>query len=304
MNKRLQGTLILAVTAVIWGISFVSQSVGMEVIEPNTFNGIRTLLGCVSLLPIIAVRSVSSKRTATADELKAERKNLIIGGIACGIFLCLASTVQTYGLKYTTAGKSGFITAMYMITVPIISVFLGKKIRPIVFASVAIAVTGLYFLCLGGGSGAMNKGDAITLVCAVIFSFHILTVDYFSPKVDGVKLSCLQFFVAGTLNIIAMFLFEKPVMSDILKCTVPILYSGLMSCGVAYTLQIIGQKYAEPTVASIVMSLESVFSALAGWVILGQGMSAKELFGCVLAFGAIVLVQLPERKKETEKISG
>ena len=187
-----------------------------------------------------------------------------------------------------------------MIIVPIISVFLGKKIRPMVFASVAVALTGLYFLCLGGGGGAMNRGDAITLVCALLFAFHILTVDHFSPKVDGVKLSCLQFLVAGTLNIIAMFIFEKPVMADIMKCTVPILYSGLMSCGVAYTLQIIGQKYAEPTVASIVMSMESVFSALAGWVILGQGMSGKELFGCVLAFGAIVLVQLPERKMQTD----
>lgn len=300
MNKRLQGTLILALTAIIWGISFVSQSVGMEVIEPNTFNGIRTLLGCVSLLPIIAVRGATIKRDATEQELKDEKKNLIKGGIACGIFLCLASTVQTYGLKFTTAGKSGFITAMYMIIVPIISVFLGKKIRPMVFAGVAVALTGLYFLCLGGGGGAMNRGDAITLVCALLFAFHILTVDHFSPKVDGVKLSCLQFLVAGTLNIIAMFIFEKPVMADIMKCTVPILYSGLMSCGVAYTLQIIGQKYAEPTVASIVMSMESVFSALAGWVILGQGMSGKELFGCVLAFGAIVLVQLPERKMQTD----
>ena len=295
MNKRLQGTLILMITAIVWGISFVSQSVSMEHIEPNTFNGIRTLLGCVSLLPVIAVLDMSKKKKG--EFVPGNKKTLITGGIVCGILLCVASTIQTYGLKYTTAGKAGFITAMYMIMVPIISIFLGKKIRPSMALSVVVAMLGMYFLCIKKGSFVIEKGDIIVFVCAIVFSFHIIAVDYFSPRVDGVKLSCLQFLVSGSINTVLMFLIEEPVWSDIVICAVPILYSGLMSCGVAYTLQIIGQKYAEPTVASIVMSLESVFAALAGWVILGEAMSGREIFGCILAFAAIILVQLPDRRK-------
>ena len=293
MNKRLQGTLILMITAIVWGISFVSQSVSMDHIEPNTFNGIRTLLGCVSLLPVIFALDMSKKKKG--EFVPGNKKTLITGGIVCGILLCAASTVQTYGLQYTTAGKSGFITAMYMIMVPIISIFLGKKIRPVVAISVVIAMVGMYFLCIKKGSFDINRGDVYTFVCAIIFAFHIMAIDYFSPKVDGVKLSCMQFLVSGGINTVLMLLIEEPVWSDIVICAVPILYSGLMSCGVAYTLQIIGQKYAEPTVASIVMSLESVFAALAGWAILGEAMSGREMFGCVLAFAAIIMVQLPDK---------
>ncbi|MBQ3023046.1 MAG: DMT family transporter [Clostridia bacterium] len=294
MNRRLQGTLILMITAIVWGISFVSQSVSMELIEPNTFCGIRTLIGALSLVPVILVMDNSKKKKGV--ETNYSRKTLIQGGIICGIILCASATVQTYGLKYTTAGKAGFLTAMYMVLVPIYSLFLGKKIRPATALSVLIAVIGMYFLCIKEGF-KLEIGDLLVLVCAFIFAFHILAVDYFSPRVDGVKLSFLQFLVCGTINIILMFLFEKPVMSEILKCTVPILYSGIMSCGVAYTLQIIGQKYAEPTVSSIVMSLEAVFAALAGWILIGQAMTLREIFGCILMFTAIIIVQLPEKKK-------
>ena len=295
MNKRLQGTLILMLTAIVWGISFVSQSVSMDHIEPNTFCGIRTLLGCVSLLPVIAVLDMSKKKKG--DFVPSNKKDLITGGVICGILLCLAATIQTYGLKYTTAGKGGFITSMYMIIVPIISIFMGKKIRPIVVLSVIVAMLGMYFLCIKKGSFVIAVGDIYIFICAIIFAFHIMAIDHFSPKVDGVKLSCMQFLVCGIINIILMFIMEKPVLADILVCTVPILYAGIMSCGVAYTLQIIGQKYAEPTVASIVMSLESVFAALAGWAILSEAMTGREVFGCVLAFVAIILIQLPDRKK-------
>ena len=295
MNRRLQGTLILMITAIVWGISFVSQSVSMDHIEPNTFNGVRTLLGCVSLLPVIAVLDMGKKKKG--EFVPSDKKTLIKGGIICGMLLCAASTVQTYGLQYTTAGKGGFITAMYMIMVPIISIFMGKKIRPVVAISVVIAMVGMYFLCIKKGSFDINKGDIYIFVCAIIFAFHIMAIDHFSPKVDGVKLSCMQFFVCGSINAVLMFLIEEPILADILVCAVPILYSGLMSCGVAYTLQIIGQKYAEPTVASIVMSLESVFAALAGWAILAEAMNGREIFGCVLAFAAIILVQLPDRRK-------
>ncbi len=304
MSKNLKGTLILALTSIVWGISFVSQSVSMEHIGPNTFAGIRTLLGCITLLPVIMFRNLKEKRNPEIKEQTGSRKDIIIGGIICGVLLCIASTVQTYGMKYTTAGKSGFITAMYMILVPIVSIFMGKKIRPSVILCVLIAMTGLYFLCIKKGEFSMGYGDLVTLICAVFFTFHILAIDHYSPKVDGVKLSCMQFFVAGTINIIIMFIFEKPVIKDILVCAVPIVYSGIMSCGVAYTLQIIGQKYAEPTVASLVMSMESVFAALAGWVLLGQGMNGREIFGCLLMFGAITLIQLPPKKKNPEKIYG
>lgn len=297
MSRRLQGTLILALAALVWGISFVSQSESMNFIEPNTFNGIRTLLGCISLLPVIYVLDLQKKKKGTYKPMsKNNKRDLIFGGIACGIFLCMASTVQTYGLKYTTAGKSGFITALYMVFVPIVSVFLGKKIRPNVLVSILIALVGMYFLCIKKGSFEINQGDILTLICSVVFTFHILVIDHFSARVDGVKLSCMQFLVGGTLNTILMFLIEDPQLDLILKCTIPILYSGLMSCGVAYTFQIIGQKYAEPTVASLVMSLESVFAALAGWLILSEAMNMREILGCAMMFGAIVLVQLPEKQ--------
>ncbi len=292
MNKRLQGTLILILTAIVWGISFVSQSVSMVLIEPNTFCGIRTLIGALSLVPVILVMDNSKKKRGL--ETNYNKKTLICGGIICGIILCVSATLQTYGLKYTTAGKAGFVTAMYMVFVPIYSLFLGKKIRPVTAFGVLIAVVGMYFLCIKEGF-KLEIGDLLVLVCAFTFAFHILAVDYFSPRVDGVKLSFLQFAVCGTINIVLMFLFEKPVMSEILKCTIPILYAGVMSCGVAYTLQIIGQKYAEPTVASIVMSLEAVFAALAGWLLIGQAMTLREIFGCILMFAAITIVQLPKK---------
>lgn len=292
MNKRLHGTLILMLTAIVWGVSFVSQSVSMNFIEPNTFCGIRTLIGALSLVPVMLVMDNSKKKKGV--ETNYSKKTLICGGIICGIILCVSATLQTYGLKYTTAGKAGFVTAMYMVFVPIYSLFLGKKIRPVTAFSVLIAVVGMYLLCIKEGF-TLEIGDLLVLGCAFTFAFHILAVDYFSPRVDGVKLSFLQFAVCGTINIILMFLFEKPVMSEILKCTIPILYAGVMSCGVAYTLQIIGQKYAEPTVASIVMSLEAVFAALAGWLLIGQAMTLREIFGCVLMFAAITIIQLPEK---------
>ncbi len=293
MNKRLQGTLILMLTAIVWGISFVSQSVSMEHIGANTFCGIRTLIGAISLIPVILVMDGAKRKKG--EPVNYNQKTLIKAGVICGVLLCIAATLQTIGLKYTTAGKAGFVTAMYMVIVPIYSLFLGKKIRPVIALSVVIATVGMYFLCIKQGF-TLELGDIYVLICAFVFAFHIMAVDYFSPRVDGVKLSFLQFVVCGTINCILMFAFETPVLSEIIKCAVPILYAGIMSCGVAYTLQIIGQKYAEPTVASIVMSLESVFAAVAGWAILNQAMSIREIFGCVLMFGAITIVQLPEKR--------
>lgn len=292
MKKHiLKGNLILLLTAVIWGISFVSQRVGMEYIKPNTFNGLRTILGALVLVPFILVREKTGKSRTS------NRKQLLIGGLICGVLLCLASTLQTWGMVYTTSGKSGFITAMYMIFVPIIGLFLGKRIRLFTVLGIASGVVGMYLLSMGGSSLTFNKGDLLTLICAVLFAFHIMVIDRLSGEVDGVKLSCLQFFVSGTLNVIVMFLFEHPDWSLVRSCTVPILYSGILSCGVAYTLQIIGQQYTEPTPASIIMSLESVFAVLAGWVLLQEALLPREILGCILMFAAIIVVQLPERPR-------
>ena len=210
--------------------------------------------------------------------------------------MCLASNFQQFGIKYTTVGKAGFITACYIVLVPILGLFLKKKCSPFIWLAVAMSVAGLYLLCITDGF-SIGKGDILVLICAVLFSFHILVIDYYSPKVDGVKLSCIQFLVCGILSGIPALIFEKPEMSAVLTAWQPILYAGVMSCGVAYTLQIIGQKNMNPTVASLILSLESCISVLAGWVILGQQLSAREITGCVIMFAAIILAQLPQKEK-------
>lgn len=286
-----KGNLILLLTAVIWGTAFVSQRVGMEYIKPNTFNGIRTMLGALVLVPLILIRDKTGKSK------KSDRRRLLFGGAVCGVLLCLAGTLQTWGMVYTTSGKSGFITAMYMIFVPMIGLFVGKKLRLFTVIGIASGVIGMYLLTMSSSDLSINIGDAMTLVCAVVFSFHIMVIDRLSREVDGVKLAFIQFFVSGAINIILMFLFERPEWSLIQSCAVPILYSGIMSCGVAYTLQIVGQKYADPTPASIIMSMEAVFAALAGAILLKETLRPGEIVGCVLMFAAIIIVQLPEKKR-------
>ena len=293
-GKKLKGNIILFITAIIWGISFVSQSVGMNYIGPNTFMGIRTTMGGLVLLPVILFGDMAKKKRGQYK--KTDTKKLLTYGIICGLLLCIASTLQTYGLKYTTTAKSGFLTALYIIFVAVIGIFAGKKMNLKIAGGVLTAVAGMYLLCLFGETTNFNIGDALTLLCAVFFAGQILVIDRCVSEVDGVKLACTQFLVAGIINLIIMFLIEKPNMPDILSCTTALLYSGIMSCGVAYTLQIIGQKYADPTSASIIMSLESVFAAISGWIILGEAMSVAQISGCVLMFLAIVMVQVPDTK--------
>lgn len=295
MNRFvLRQSLLLFLTATIWGVAFVAQSVGMDYVEPFTFNAVRNMIGAIVLLPCIGLLNrLNGKDNGEAGE--PQKKTLIIGGISCGVLLFIASNLQQFGIQYTTVGKAGFITAMYIVLVPVFGIFLHKKAGLKIWAAVALAVAGLYLLCMTDGSFSLQMGDLLVLACAVAFSFHILVIDYFSPKVDGVKLSCIQFFTCAVLSAIGMLLFEEPKLSQILAAWVPILYAGVMSCGVAYTLQIIGQKGMNPTVASLILSLESVVSLLAGWVILGQKLSKRELAGCALAFAAIILVQLPSK---------
>ena len=233
-------------------------------------------------------------------EKKEDSKTLLIGGICCGLALCIASNLQQIGIKYTTVGKAGFITALYIVLVPIFGIFLRKKVSGRVWFSVAIAVVGLYLLCITD-EFRIGKGDFFVLLCALVFTIHILVIDYFSPKVNGIKLSCIQFLVAGLLSGVPMLISEKPSFSTILAAWAPLLYAGIMSCGVGYTLQIVAQKDAEPTISSLILSLESVFSVLAGWIILGQTLAGKEIMGCVLMFAAIILAQLPTRNQESSK---
>jgi len=297
--------MLLLLTAAIWGVAFVAQSVGMDYVGPFTFNTVRSLLGGIVLIPCIVLLKridVGSKDTAGAAEHASgdpagQRKVLLTGGVACGVLLCIASNLQQFGIMYTSVGKSGFITAMYIVLVPVLGIFLKKKAGIKIWCSVAIAVGGLYLLCMTDSGFSIQKGDLLLLLGAVIFSFHILTIDYFSPKVDGVKMSCIQFFTCGILSMVCMFLFEQPQIGAILQAWMPIVYAGVLSCGVAYTLQIVGQKGMNPTVASLILSMESVISVIAGWLILHQKLSGRELLGCVLMFAAIILVQLPERER-------
>lgn len=296
-TSTLKNSLLLLLTATIWGVAFVAQSVSMDYIGGFTFNAVRNIIGAITLVPVILI---FSKQDPAADQNPADRqkarKTLITGGICCGILLCLASNFQQFGIKYTTVGKAGFITACYIIIVPIIGIFLKKKCSPFIWIAVLLSLGDLYLLCISPGEGfSIGKGDTLVLICAVLFSFHILTVDHFSPLVDGVKMSCIQFLVCGILSGIPALIFENPNITNILQAWMPILYAGILSCGVAYTLQIVGQKGMNPTVASLIMSLESCISVIAGWLILGQNLSSREIFGCVLMFGAIVLAQLPQK---------
>lgn len=295
---KLKNSLLLLLTATIWGVAFVAQSVGMDYVGPFTFNAVRSIIGALVLLPVIwFLDRKKPAQTLTPAEKKAGQKTLITGGVCCGIFLCLASNFQQLGIQYTTVGKAGFITACYIVIVPILGLFMKKKCSPFIWAAVVMALIGLYLLCITDGF-SIGKGDFLVMICAVLFSLHILVIDYFSPKADGVKISCIQFLVCGIFSGIPALLLEHPQISSILSAWMPILYAGVMSCGVAYTLQIVGQKGMNPTVASLILSLESCISVIAGWLILGQNLSSREILGCFIMFGAIILAQLPQKSSD------
>ena len=297
---KMKNSLLLLLTSFIWGVAFVAQSVGGEAVGCFTFNGVRSLIGALVLIPVIFFLDAQKKKELGEEkfqEQKGDFKTLITGGICCGVMLCIASNFQQFGISFTTVGKAGFITAMYILIVPILGLFMKKKVSMKVWFGVVLATIGLYLLCMTSESFSLSKGDFLVLICAGFFSLHILIIDYFSPKADGVRMSCIQFFVCGLISMIIAFIFEQPNLGAILSGWLPILYAGILSCGVAYTLQIVGQKNMDPTVASLILSLESVFSVLAGWVILNQKLSGRELFGCGLMFLAIIMAQLPEKAK-------
>lgn len=299
MNKFvLRQSLLLLLAATIWGTAFVAQSVGMEYVGPFTFTATRNFVGCIVLLPFIFFMDKSGKREINKSINKKISKPLILGGLLTGIALCIASNLQQYGIMYTSVGKSGFITAMYIVLVPIFGIVIGRKQSLRMCIAILIAVAGLFFLCMTTGNYSIQIGDVLLLLCAVSFSIQILLVDHFSPLVNGVKLAWVQFFVCGVLSAVLMFIYEQPTISGIVSGWSSILYAGALSTGVAYTIQVIAQKGMNPAVASLIMSMESVISVIAGWLILNQKLSKRELIGCGLMFAAIILVQLPERNKQ------
>ncbi len=293
--RKIGKSLLLVLVAMIWGIAFVAQSSGMDYVGPFTYNCVRMLLGGIVLIPLIMVMD-SKKSEEERLKLKNNKKTQLIGGLCCGTALFTGSILQQFGVKYTTVGKASFITAMYIVLVPILSVFLKKKVSKLAGLSVVIAVAGFYMLCLSGNA-SLARGDGLVLVCALCFSIHIIVIDHFSPLVDCIRMSCMQFFIGGILSGIGMFIFENPSLSGIWDCRIEIGYAGIMSCGVAYTLQIVAQKDVNPTVASLLMSLESVFGAIAGYIILGEVFTKRQLIGCVIIFAAVIMAQLPAKQK-------
>ncbi len=283
--RKARGNFLLLLTAMIWGSSFVAQSAGADLISPAFFNGTRMLLGSLLLSPLAVYRM---RRYVPASS----RRTLLLGGACCGVLMFTGSYMQQTGIAYTTAGKAGFLTAIYVVLVPVLGIFLKKKPRPILWVSVALACVGLYFLCFTDKTFSLAMGDAAMLGGAVMFALHIMVVDHFSPLVDGVCLSFVQFLTAGSLGMVVAFITEQPSFAALSAAAVPILYTGVFTMGVAYTLQIVAQKDTDPTVASLILCMESVFAVVFGWLILHETLSLREGVGSVFMFVAILLAQL------------
>ena len=289
---------MLVSAAMIWGLSFVAQKQGMEYVEGFTFNGIRSLLGAIVLIPFIVIRALKNPVKLSPVEKKQSRKDNLKGILIVGLMLCIGSNLQQFAFISIEPGRVGFITALYMLIVPLISFIVYKKKQPVTtWIGVFLGVVGLYMICMGGStSSSLGKGDILALLCSFAFALHIIVIDKFAAKIDCVLLSCGQFFVTGVISCVLMFIFESPNIQSIMQAAVPILYAGIMSCGCAFTFQVIGQKYTEPTISSMLLCLESVFSVIFSFIILGERMASVEYIGCAVMFVAIIIAQLPARK--------
>ena len=301
MNTQRKNSLLLLLCGFIWGTAFVAQDLCADVIDTFTFNAARSYFAVVVLLIIIAIFSAfnKDKPTPTKMQKRQNRRELLLGGICCGTALAIASNFQQAGLAAgTDAGKAGFLTALYVVLVPIFGLLFKRKVNLATWIAVGLSVIALYLLCIKGDF-SLAPGDLLVLVCAVCFAVHILVIDHFTAYCDGVKLSCLQFLFAGIISTICMFIFEDVDFAAILSCALPLLYVGIFSCGVGYTLQILAQKDSNPTVVTILLSLESVFAVIAGAIILKQQMTVREYIGCAIMFAAVILaqIQFPTRQK-------
>lgn len=295
-DNKIRNSGLLFLTAFIWGMAFVSQSKGMDYMGPFTFNGTRSLIGALALLVFILLTGTLSKEKTKAIDWKFT----LTAGVLCGLALTVASTLQQFGIKYTTVGKAGFITTLYIIFVPMAGVFFKKRVAPVVWIAAVMAAVGMYLLCMTE-SLTLGTGDILVFLCAVVFSVHIMIVDHYSPKTEGVIVSCIQFAICGVMCSICALIREQPTVAQLQGGMGSLLYAGVLSCGVGYTLQIVGQKGVNPTVAALIMSLESVFATVAGWIAYkigflttDQSLTARQIAGCVIVFAAVILVQLPE----------
>lgn len=297
MSKSLKYSFLLFFVAIVWGFAFVAQSDGMNYVKPLTFLSVRSFLGSIALIPVIIFKSKKDKKPQ--PHMSWKNKNLIIGGILCCIALGAATTFQQFGILYyknhsINEGKAGFLTVLYIIFVPFISVLLGKKLNIPVIIGCFLSVIGLYFLCVVGNETPLNRGDVLSIICSVIYAFHIMIIDYFSPKVDGVKMAFIQFLGVGLLLFLPAVIIERPQLNLLLNAWLPILYAGFVSCGIGYTLQIVAQKEVNPTIASMIMSFESVFAVI-GIAIFNPDhyMSLSEIIGCLIVFISIIIAQIP-----------
>lgn len=293
--EQFRYSLVMALASLIWGTAFVAQRMGADVLDAYSFNSVRSFIGAFALLPAI----LTLGRKSAKEQISAPSgiKDMFLGGALCGLILTVSTLFQQVGLEGTSAGKAGFITALYILIVPLLGLFVGRKVGALVWIAVAMALVGMFQLCIKAGF-TIEHGDLCVLCCAFTFSFHILLVDHFAQKVDGMVLSMLQFFFCGFFSLVPFLWKAAPIpeFSAVLQCWAPILYTAIFSSAIAYTLQIVSQKHLNPTVASLVMSLESVFAALSGWIILHEKLTPKELFGCVLVFLATIVSQIPTRK--------
>ena len=310
-SVNVKGPILLLITAILWGMAFVAQTDASQHVQPFTFNASRNFIGALFLTGVIMWRKrTGADKPPREDGTGYDRRTLIIGGIACGGVLFIASYLQQAGITSYPAdaaasGRSGFITALYMVMVAIVGMFTGKKPHPLVFAAVGVALVGMYLLCVPDGFGSVYFGDILVFLCAIGYAGHIIVIDRYT-QVDGVRLSRIQLITSGALSLVGAVLFEQPELSLILAAAIPILYAGICSDGIAYTFQIIAQQTTDPTVASILMSLESVFAALGGWIILAEALMPIEIAGCALVFVAVVLAQVPDfmenaRRKHAER---
>ncbi|MBR2371745.1 MAG: DMT family transporter [Clostridia bacterium] len=302
-KTQFKGVFLLLLTAFIWGVAFVAQSEGMEHVDAFSFSGIRMIFGVCVLLPFIIIRDkMQNKKLPDDKKIKLFDKKLLVCGGLLGVVFFFACNLQQFAFYYTGAGKIAFITALYMFFVPLFGLFFKKRVPWLTWVCVAFGFVGLWFLCIDPANlGGINVGDLLAMGCAVFFAVQILMIEKFAQQIDGVKLSCMQFLVAGTMSCICMFVFENPSLPAIGNAIVPLLYAGVMSCGIAYTLQIVGQKYTESTIASLIMCMESVFAVLASALLLNEVMTTREVIGCVVMFVAIILSQLSEMKFTNKK---
>jgi len=297
-NNILRQNVFPVLAAAIWGTAFVAQSVCTDYVPPFAFNALRSVIAFVLLIGVSRIFDGAAHRAGRTPE-KTDRRALVLGGVCTGVFLAVASNLQQAGLADASAGKAGFITALYVVLVPVLGVFLKRRASAQTWVSVVIAVAGLYLLCIRGGERfSLQTSDVYLLLCALFFACQIMSIDHFGAKVDGIKLSCAQFFVAGVISTVLSLLFETVSMANVLRCVWPILYVAVFSSCVAYTLQILAQRDSDPTVVTLLLSLESVFSVLAGAILLHDRLSGREYFGCVLMFAAVVLAQIPLKRRK------